>query len=41
MREVLTFSILTVVLVLVFTHFYNLSIPEHEYPSLFKFLKKL
>ncbi|RZT23558.1 MULTISPECIES: hypothetical protein [Fictibacillus] len=39
MKEVIWFSVLVVVLVLICTHFYNLSIPDHEYPSFLEFLK--
>lgn len=40
MREVVWFSVLMLVLLLIFTHFYNLSIPEHQYPRL-EFLKNI
>jgi len=41
MRDILLFSVLLVMITLVFTHFYNAAIPEHEYPRFFKFLKNI
>ncbi|WP_286166227.1 hypothetical protein [Bacillus sp. E(2018)] len=41
MKEITLFSVLTIVFVLVASHFFNQYIPEHQYPTLFKFLKNI